>query len=71
MKNGEPLVYVLRKDLVIPAGTEFTCIDGTTRRYATGNYEAIIGLSKDSTGSLVYGVEDLDPKCMEWFEVKP
>lgn len=62
--------YVLKKDLIIPAGTVFECVDGTTRRFASGNFEAVIGLSRDSSGSLVYGIEPGDPKCMEWFELQ-
>jgi hypothetical protein len=60
--------YVLKKDLTIPAGTVFECVDGMTRRFASGNYEATIGLSRDSSGSFTYGVEPNDPACMEWFE---
>jgi len=62
-----PKRYVLLKDIVIPAGTVFKCIDGSTRRFVNGNYEATIGLSKDSCGSLTYGIEPNDANCMEWF----
>lgn len=63
--------YVLKKDIVIPAGTVFECVDGGARRYVNGNYEATLGLSKDTSGGLVYGIEPKDPQCMEWFEGKP
>ena len=60
--------YVLKKDIVIRAGTVFHCVDGTHRTFASGNFEATIGLSKDSSGSLVYGIEPGEAACMEWFE---
>ncbi len=59
---------VLKKDIVIPAGTVFECIDGRKSEYVSGNYEASIGLSKDTSGGLIYGVELNDPACAEWFE---
>lgn len=58
---------VLLKDMVIPAGTVFECCDGVTRRFASGNYEATIGLSKDSSGSVVYGFEPNDAALADWF----
>lgn len=63
--------YVLKKDIVIPAGTVFENIDGSRRTYVDSNFEATIGLSKDSSGSVVYGVEPKDPACMEFFEELP
>ncbi len=60
---------VLQKDLVIPAGTVFECCDGVTQRYSSGNFEAVIGLSKDSSGSLIYGFEPGDKALTEWFKV--
>lgn len=56
----------LKKDLVIPAGTVFECCDGVTRRFANGNFEATIGLTKNTCGSLVYGFED--ELLEEWFD---
>jgi len=60
---------VLKQDIVIPAGTVFESCDGRTSRYISGNFEATIGLSKDSSGSLIYGVALEDPECAKWFEV--
>ena len=56
---------ILKKDIVIPAGTVFECCDGVTRRFASGNYETTLGLTKNTSGSFVYGFEEelLD----EWF----
>lgn len=58
----------LLKDLVIPAGTVFDNCDGHTKKFVSGNYETTIGLSKDSSGSLVYGFEPMDGILTEWFE---
>jgi hypothetical protein len=52
-------MMVLCEDLVIPAGTEFVCIDGVKRTYCEGNYEALISLSPDLTASLVVPREAL------------
>lgn len=64
----KPQKYVLKKDLVIPAGTVFECVDGSKRAFVSGNYEASIGLSKGTSGGLVYGIEPKDAECMDWFE---
>jgi len=47
----------LKKDIVIPKGTIFKCIDGLEREYCNGNYEALIDLSRDNYGSFVIGDE--------------
>ena len=47
----------LKKDIVIPKGTIFECIDGLEREYCHGNYEALIDLSRDNYGSFVVGDE--------------
>lgn len=45
---------ILEQDLVIPKGTEFDSIpNGTKTTWENGNYEAIIGMSKDSTAYLI------------------
>jgi hypothetical protein len=59
---------VLQKDIVIPAGTVFECCDGMTRRFVSDNYEAIVGLSKDSSGSLVYSIDPRDPGLVGLFK---
>lgn len=61
---------VLQRDLVIPAGTVFENCDGVTRRFASGNFEATIGLSKDSSGSVVYGFEPNDATLRDWFKAE-
>jgi len=49
----------LGHDLIIPAGTEFECIDGTKREYVEGNYEALIAAGPDHTISVVMEPEVL------------
>ena len=41
---------ILKRDIVIPKGTIFKCIDGRTTHYANGNYETLIEVTKDNTG---------------------
>lgn len=65
-----PRRVVLLKDLVIPAGTIFENVDGHKRAFISGNYEATIGLTKDTSGSVLYGVELADVACAEWFAVQ-
>lgn len=47
----------LKKDIVIPAGTELSPAPWKTLRYE-GHVEAIVGLSKDSTASFVFYPDD-------------
>jgi len=47
-------VIVSKKDIIIPKGTIFECIDNTTRNYGLGNYEALIEMSQEiNVGSFV------------------
>ena len=57
----------LKQDIVIPKGTMFENIDGSKIRYVKDNYQAIIGVTKDSSGHLVYGVDPDDAELMEGF----
>ena len=66
-KKNKPEKIVLKKDFVIPAGTTFECIDGMKREYASGNYEAIIGTSKDTTMNVVVCEDELNT-LHGWFE---
>lgn len=59
--------FKLKQDLVIPAGTIFETIDGRRSKYISGNYECSLGLSKDTSGSLIYGIED-GKGLSDWFE---
>jgi len=58
----------LKKDIVIPAGTVFDNIDGMEVEYASGNYGHTLGLTENSSGSLVYGLDPFDPALEAWFE---
>ena len=56
---------ILKKELVIPAGTILTDIGDTTRSYSEGYFGVDIGLGKDSTASVVI---DVDGDIAEWLE---
>ena len=60
--------YILKKDIVIPAGTRFTVAPTRVERYGTGHVEALVGLTDDSCGSMSYFVDPDDPALFEWFE---
>ena len=57
----------LKRDIIIPAGTIF---DDAPRRIdmAPGHVQHIIGLTDDSSGSLIYYFDPRDPCLGEWFE---
>ena len=58
----------LLKDIVIKAGTIFTDAPRRTER-SHGFGEAVIGLTNDSFGAVVYDIEgDDSEKLKEWFE---
>ena len=56
MKKKEKVI-VSKKDIVIPKGTIFECIDGMKREYCNGNYEALIDLSVNNCGHFVVGAD--------------
>lgn len=60
--------FVLTKEIVFPVGTVFTCIDGRTSRYSNDNYSASIGLTKDTSGEFVYGIDLSDKHINQFFE---
>jgi len=66
MKTKEKVI-VSKKDIVIPKGTIFECIDGLERKYGTGNYETLIDLSRNNCGSFVTGT-DFDEDNFEYRE---
>ena len=60
--------FVLKKDIIIPAGTIFTERFGK-REYGTNCYESpAFGLTKNTSGDVFYGIEPNDPEIQEWFE---
>lgn len=44
---------VLTKDLIIPAGTAFECIDGDKREYVEGNYEHTFNFGVNDVASMI------------------
>lgn len=67
-KAGAGVRVKLKKDILIPAGT---ILDDAPRTLAMcrGHVEAIIGLTDDSSGTMLYFVDPDDPALDEWFEV--
>ena len=61
--------FVLKKDIVIKAGTVFESIDVHTHTFVAYCYSALFGLGKDSSGEIVYKGIGVDDKMREeWFE---
>jgi len=58
----------LKKDIVIPAGTILEAVGGSSVKYGEGNYECTVGLTKDSAGYFVYGLDPAGPELWDWFE---
>ena len=61
----------LLKDIVIPAGTIFNHLPfkSQTEICDDEHFEFIVGLTKDSYGTLVYCVDgEDDPEIKKWFE---
>lgn len=59
--------YVLKQDIVIPAGTEFSQAPTKTERMGDRHIETTIGLTPDSSGALCYFLDPGDPGLSEWF----
>lgn len=63
---------VLKKDIVIPAGTVMSPVPpGSTTTHGDDCYEYTIGLTDDSSGSFYYYMDDPDRELDEWFEELP
>lgn len=63
-------VYVLKKDLVIPAGSKFTRAPVKTERAGRGHIQHTFGLTRDTSGDVEYCIADMTPEELaEWFEV--
>lgn len=74
IRRGECKEIILRKAIVIPAGTSFKTAAKMTTRNGEGHFSATIGLSKDTSGSIEYCVdpsagEDSEQLINEWFLV--
>lgn len=63
--NKSKTLY-LKKDIIIPKGTIFTCEDGRVSKYVNGNYSTTIGLTDNTCGELMYGFES--ELLEEWFD---
>ena len=60
--------FVLKKDIIIPAGTIFTERFGK-REYGANCYESpAFSLTKNTSGDVFYDIEPNDPEMQEWFE---
>lgn len=58
---------VLVKDLVIPAGTIFDSAPTKTERHGDGCVQAVIGLSKNTYGTIEYWCDDDEAEVAEYF----
>jgi len=58
---------VLIKDLVIPAGTIFSDAPVRTDRLGKEHIQATIGLSDNTSGSVLYWCGDDAEELQEWF----
>jgi hypothetical protein len=64
------MAYILKKDIVIPAGTKFDRAPTKTERVGAGHVDAIFGLSKNTFGVVEYSFDgDVDAEVLEeYFE---
>jgi hypothetical protein len=73
LRPGErcpPDAYILKKDIIIPAGTIFS--EAPERlELARGHIDLIIGLTNDSHGHLIYDLDPLDDGLAEWWDRCP
>jgi hypothetical protein len=58
---------VLLKDLVIPTGTVFNTAPSKTERDPDYFVEAIIGLTKNTFGTVTYEIEEDNEELKQWF----
>ncbi len=59
-----------KRDILIPAGTVFEDAPRYTERIGDGHVSTMIGLSPDSSGELVYSIDEdqLKGQLYEFFE---
>ena len=58
---------VLKRDIVIKAGTVFDEAPNFTERTIPGHYMTTVGLTKDSSGDFDYFIDPNDPELEDWF----
>ncbi len=56
---------ILKKDIIIPAGSIFTPAAKVTQRFTDEHFEYTIGLNNDTFGTLTYCIE---PGLDDWFQ---
>jgi hypothetical protein len=56
------------QDIVIPKGTVLECCDNETMSFRSGNYLKVVGLTFDTSGYFIYGIDEKDEKIKEWFK---
>jgi len=56
---------ISKKDIVIPKGTVFECIDNSSTKFIYDNYEYLLALDNDTTARLIASSEN-----KEYFKVK-
>ncbi|KKK60179.1 hypothetical protein LCGC14_3026960 [marine sediment metagenome] len=61
-------VAVLKRDLVVPAGTEFPA-GASKREWFEANYEACVGEGDDAVLYLTIGESDI-AECPDLFEIR-
>ncbi len=62
------MIYRLKKDFVIPKGTEFRNVDSTQTTWISGNYEAIISITDDKAASFIINDEFQGDLPEDYFE---
>ena len=55
---------ISKKDIIIPKGTVFECIDGSSSQFYRDNYDVNVGLDKDTSARIIVSSEN-----KEYFEV--
>lgn len=65
-EDGDDTI-VLKKDIVIPAGTVFSKAPKKTERYGSDHYSVTIGLTDDTSGELTYCIAQSEQQLREWF----
>jgi len=49
---------ISKKDIIVPKGTIFECIDGSTSHYCYDNYNNVIALDKDTSAEIIVSSEN-------------
>ena len=65
---GKEKSYRLKEDIVIPKGTVFSDVNGTTSKYVRSMYQCTFGLTKDTSGNIIYGIDLGDKEILNYWE---